>query len=626
MRLTRAGAGLAALALVGAIALAACGKASTTGTAAVKGYQGIPAPSSHKVSGGTVTFGMPSGDVPTYMLPIVPAASSSVYTISLFQYLMWRPLWWTPSGHTLNVDYGLSLASKPTITNGNKTAVINLKTNYKWSDGQPVDAQNVIFYINLLKGAVKLSPANSGNYTPGLFPDNVASAKATGKYQVTINFTKAYNPSFLFLNQLALIIPLPLAWDVTKFGNAADSGGCLTDTAADKWKKCEAVYTYLNAQSTKPATFATNPLWQVVDGPFKLSQFNASTDANTLVPNTAYTGPSKPTISAFQEVAYTSDAAEFNAIESGSLDFGLVPSSNYAQIPHLKTLGYNVFGFPDYGWDYILLNFADTTNHWNNIVGQLYVRQALAHLVDSAGYIKGIYHGYAVTADGPVPPEPVSPFTPSNAKSPVYPFSVSAAKSLLAAHGWKIVNGVQTCQKAGSAASDCGTGIPSGATLAFTLYYNNGSPAVTAEDTDLASQANSAGIKITLVGKDFNYLLQNFTQAPSSVNKWQASDFGGFTESAYPTTESIFNTGGSYNFSSYNSAEANKLINNSVYGSNPHAVNTEAGYLAENLPALFQPEADHVYAWKNTLSGPQASFWEVPQFGLNPEQWYFTKK
>jgi hypothetical protein len=62
-----------------------------------------------------------------------------------------------------------------------------------------------------------------------------------------------------------------------------------------------------------------------------------------------------------------------------------------------------------------------------------------------------------------------------------------------------------------------------------------------------------------------------------------------------------------------------------VFGGNPDAVKNEISFLTTDLPALFQPDADHVYAWKTTLSGPQASFWELPQFSLNAEQWYFTK-
>jgi peptide/nickel transport system substrate-binding protein len=628
MRLARTGAGVAALALVGATALAACGSShTTTGQAAQSGYGTIPAPAANKVSGGTVTFGMAAGATPTYIMPITPSEDLSVYTASFFESLMYRPLWWSPVGHTLNINYAESLASKPIFSNGNKTITINMNSKYKWSNGESVDAQDVVFFTKLLTGAVDLSPANFGDYTPGEFPSNVTSIKATSKYQVVITLSKAYNPSFAFLSQIAVITPLPLAWDVTKFGNKADSGGCINDSAADKWAKCKAVYNYLNAQAQKLSTYATNPIWQVVDGPFRLTAFNPSTDANTMVPNKKYTGPDKPTISKFQELAYTSDTAEFDAIRSGALDVGLVPSDDYPQIPTLEKNGYNVFGYPDFGWEYMVFNFKDTTNHWNSVIGQLYVRQALAHLVDDAGYISKIDFGYAVASNSTIPPKPTSAYTPANASKNLYPYSVSDATSTLAKHGWKAVGGVQTCEKAGTGAGECGAGIPAGTKLSFTLVYNNGSPAITDEDTAFAAAAKSADIPVSLVGKDFNYIIENFDDpaAPSNDNKWQMEDFGGFSESLYPTGDDIFNTTGAFNIGGYSSAEANALINNSLYSSNPSAVKAEAAYYAVNLPALFQPEADHVYAWTKKLSGPQSSFWELTQFSMNPEQWYFTK-
>ncbi|HET9895924.1 MAG TPA: ABC transporter substrate-binding protein [Streptosporangiaceae bacterium] len=617
MTFARTATKMAVLTVVGVTALAACAKSSTTSTkqSSVSSYKGIPLPAKTHKAGGTVTFGMAAGATPTWILPITPGANSSVYTASYFQNLFWKPLWWTPSGDTLSVDYGLSLAGKPVFSNSNKTVTIHMKTNYKWSNGKPVDAQDLVFMIDLVNAAVKISPANYGNFSPGFFPQNVVSAKATSQFTLQITFNKPYNPGYLFYNQLLLLQPLPAAaWDIDKPGGKPVDYTTLSGA--------EKIYKFLSAQSAKLATYATNPLWQVVDGPFKLTAFNPSTDANTMVPNPAYSG-TKPSISKFQEVAFTSDDAEYNALRSGQLTVGLVPSTDYPQIPTLRKQGFNVFGFPDFGWDYLLFNFKDKTDNWNKVIGQLYIRQALAHLVDNAGYVSGVFHGYAANADGPVPPVPVSPFTPANATKPVYPFSIPAAKSLLAKHGWKVVGGVQTCESA----TLCGAGVPKGQKLAFTLVYNNGSPAITAEDTALASDAKQAGIKITLVGKSFNFILQNYynVAAPANVNKWEAEDFGGFTTSLYPTTNTVFNTDGTFNIGSYSDPKADQLIHNSVFGPDASAVKTEAAYIATNLPGLFQPDADHVYAWKKNLSGPQSSFWELTQFSASPELWYFSK-
>lgn len=622
MTFARTAAKMAVLTVVGVTALAACAKSSTNSSnksQVIAGFAGIPAPAKTHKAGGTVTFGMAAGATPTWILPITPGANSSVYTGSFFQNLMWLPLYQTPVQDKLDVDYQSSLAGKPTLSNDNKTVTINMKTNFKWSNGAPVDAQDVVFYIDLVRAAVKISPANFGNFTPGFFPDNLTSAVATSKYTLQLKFTKTYNPSYLFYDQLNLLTALPsTSWDIDAVGGKPVNYN--TPAGAAK------IYKFLDAQSSKLATYATNPLWQVVDGPFHLTAFNPSTDANTMVPNPSF-GGHKASISKFQEVAYTSDDAEYTALKSGQLTFGIVPSADYPQIPTLKKSGFNVFGNDDEGWDYMVFNFKDKTNHWNDIIAQLYIRQALAHLVDTSGYISGIFHGYAQFADGPVPAVPASPFVPSNATKAVYPYSPATAKSIFAAHGWKLVNNVQTCESPGTGASNCGAGIPKGQTMAFTLVDNNGSPPAVAQDTSFASAAKSIGVPVTLTGKSFNFILQNYydVAAPANDNKWAMEDFGGFSNDIYATTNTIFNTSGTFNIGGYHSAKADQLINDSVFGTNGSAVKNEAAYIAENLPGLFQPNAFHTYAWKTSLSGPQASFWEVPEFNLNPEQWYFSK-
>ena len=158
-----------------------------------------------------------------------------------------------------------------------------MKTNYKWSNGAPVDAQDLVFFIDLVKAAVKISPANYGNFSPGFFPQNVTSATATSKFTLQMNFNKAYNPGYLYYDQLLLLTPLPsTSWDIDAAGGKPVDYTTLAGA--------EKIYKFLAAPVAKLSTYATNPLWQVVDGPFKLTAFNPSTDANTMVPNPAYSG------------------------------------------------------------------------------------------------------------------------------------------------------------------------------------------------------------------------------------------------------------------------------------------------------------------------------------------------
>lgn len=614
--------------LAAATALAACGgssggKGGGTGgnNGLAQGYGTMPPVNTNATQGGTISVAEPPGAGPNYIFPITPAANSSVYVIYDFQYAMWRPLWEGPVGYTPTIDYTDSLAPHPTFSNNDQTITINLKQNYKWSDGQPVTANDVIFYIDLLKAAVKENPSNSGNYSPGYFPDNVKTATATSQYTVTLTLDKSYNPTWFFLDQLGLIVPLPShAW-----AKASASGPTLDYTNPANAKK---IYDFLNAQSQKPATFATNPLWQVVDGPYHLTAFNSATDANTLTANQSYTGPQKPRITTVNEVAFTSTAAEFNQLRSGTLTMGGVDFSDLPQVPALKRSGYNVWGYPDFGFYYMDFNFADKTGDFDKIIGQLYIRQALAHLVDQEGYIRGFLHGAGAPDYGPIPAVPVSPYAPANALANPYPYSIAAAKQLLTSHGWNVVpNGQTTCAKPGTGSGECGAGIPSGTPISFNLIYTNSPPVNQEESVAFASAAKQVGINIQTVSKTFNYILQNYNNpsAPANESKWAMTNFGGFTNSYYPTTNTVFNTGGSYNLGSYSNPTADQLIHNSVYGGDPSAVKKEASFLTANLPGLFLPNADLITAWQNKVSGSTNSFAALSQYGFFPEYWYLVK-
>jgi peptide/nickel transport system substrate-binding protein len=613
-------------------ALAACGNSggggggggggNGNGSPSAGGYGTLPAQVGSASSGksGVVNFAEQPGAGPNYIFPITPSANSSVFVAYQFQYLMWRPLYWSPVGYTPTINYPLSLASKPTFSNGNRTVSFTMNSNYKWSNGQPVDGQDVVFAVDLVKAAVKESAANWGNYTPGYFPDNVTSLSANGN-TVTMHLNKAYNPGWFLDNQLGLITPLPhTAWAIDKAG-----GPKLDYTVPANAKK---IYDFLNKASTSLSTWASNPIWQTVDGPFHLTSFTASNSAATLKPNPSYGGPYKAThITAVNEVPFTSTTAEFNQLRAGTLTVGTVDPTDLPQVATLKANGYNVWGYPDFGFQYIAFNFKDATGHWNKIINQLYVRQALAHLINDAGDIHAAYFGAGADAYGPVPSIPKSPYAPSNASTTPYPYSTSAAKSLLTGHGWSLSGGTLTCQKPGTSASECGAGIPKGTPLATNLYYYPGGPGITTMDTEFVSAASKIGIKIKLISATFDTILTHYNDvsAPSNDNKWGMEDFGGFTDSIYPTTNTIFNTTGSYNEGGYSNPTANTDINNSVYGGNPSAVKSEASFITSNLPGLFLPNPDDVYAWKNTVSGPTASFETLTQYNFNPEEWYFTK-
>ena len=623
------------LIIIGALVLSACGGSSggetshaASGSLSSPGLYGKLPPQGTATHGGTITYGQLNGQTPNYIFPIVPSGNAGVYTFQ-WQQAMYLPLYNNfPYGGSPGVNYNLSLANKPVFSNGDKTVTVTLKQGYKWSDGQPVDAQDLLFDIALLKAATAESAANWSSYTPGYFPDSLASISATGPDTVVMQLKRAFNPGFFLNNQLALnLTPLPSrSWNVTS------AGGPHVD-----WKvpaNAKKIYDYLGKAGGQVGTFGSNPLWKIADGPFVLTSFSPVTSSWTLKANPSFAGSPKPYIDSVQGVTYTGITPQLNAMRTGELDVGSIDFSQLASVSGLKTQGYNVFGYPDFGWAGVIWNFKNTTGHFDKIISQLYVRQVMAMLVNEPAIIAGIYHGAAGLAYGPIPSVPKTPYAPANAVNPPYPYNPTKAVSILKAHGWHVVpGGTTTCADAGSGANQCGAGIPTGTPLSMTWYTETAAsgPYIPLTDEAVTSEAKqAAGINVQLNQKTFNYIASNLNVADPSVakynNTWGVENFGGYTDNGYPTQNAIFNTGGSYNSGGYEDPKMDAVIERSVYGTDPNAVTQEASYEAVALPALFLPNYDIIYAISNRVGGDPKSYLALTQFGFWPQFWWVNKK
>jgi peptide/nickel transport system substrate-binding protein len=189
-----------------------------------------------------------------------------------------------------------------------------------------------------------------------------------------------------------------------------------------------------------------------------------------------------------------------------------------------------------------------------------------------------------------------------------------------------VPGGISTCAKPGTGPGECGAGIPAGTKLTFNVIYAS-DPAIFGEQlTAWASDAKKVGIDITLQSGTFNHVITvaNDPGSPKTINQWAVSVYGGYTDAYYPTTQGIFDTGGSFNGGFYSNAEANKLINASVTSANPAAVKAEASYLTQQQPSLFQPNYDEVVVWKDNVSGQPAAIEALTQYYLNAELMYLT--
>ena len=330
MRIARPASTFAVLAIAGVTVLAACGKSSTSGgggggsaAGQISGAFGtVPAATGTPKAGRTITVAEPPSATPTWIFPITPGANGSVYTAYAFQEKFWLPLYWTVNGTQPEVVSANSPGNTPTWSNGNKTVTVTMKSNFKWANGSTVSAKDAVFFLNLLKAAIKEDPSNFGNYSAGLgIPDQIKSISMPNASTFVLNLNKAVNPLWFDDNELALISPLPTyAWS-----KASANGPTLDSSKPANAKK---IYDFLAAESKKVTAYASNPLWQAVDGPYKLTSFTNTNGAWEASPNPAYGGPHAKVISKIQAVPFTSDDAEFNAVKAGSIDVGYEPQTD----------------------------------------------------------------------------------------------------------------------------------------------------------------------------------------------------------------------------------------------------------------------------------------------------------
>jgi peptide/nickel transport system substrate-binding protein len=449
-----------------------------------------------------------------------------------------------------------------------------------------------------------------------------------------LNLKSAVSSVWFTYNQLAEITPMPAAWDVTAAGATAGSGGCATDTAADKWAKCAAVFNFLTAQAKNAKTYATNPLWGVVNGPWKLSSFStaASGPVTSFVPNAAYSGTPKPKLAGFTYYAYTDDTTEYTALKTGQLDVGGIPPQDLAPVsgsqilPATNPLGsaFDLSAAYSFGIQYFLINFNNPT--LGPAYKQLYVRQAIQELIDQEGMIKSVDRGYGYPTSGGVPTQPASQWVPSiqnqNGGQGPYAFSVANATALLTSHGWKNVGGVMTCENA----AQCGTGVTAGTKLSMTMDYATGVTAFQQEVAIIKSDMEQAGIQMTLVPQSFNTIIGETAPCkPSQAScKWDILNFGGWNFNGpgfEPTGEPLFETGASSNSGSYSDPQEDNLINATHTSSSLSVFQQYATYTAQQLPFIWMPNAYSVAA----VSSKLANVGNNPLATLLPEYWYFTK-
>ena len=175
-----------------------------------------------------------------------------------------------------------------------KSVTITLK-GWKWSDGTQITARDIQFWQNL----VTANKDNWAGYSPGEYPDNVLSTTIdpTNPLKITFNLSQTYGSYFFTYNELSQITPLPQqVWDKEL---ATGAVGNYDETPAGAVRGVRATSTR-SRRASRPTTPTRSG--RSVSGPWKLKSMDTAGNVS-MVPNTGYGGPVKPTLTRVQRGA-----------------------------------------------------------------------------------------------------------------------------------------------------------------------------------------------------------------------------------------------------------------------------------------------------------------------------------
>ncbi len=536
-------------ALLGSAALlAGCGGSSGTSTGS----------GTTTNTGGTAVVALAPQTSPNWFFPMLSSAAFSDVNTQIDS-MMYRPL--IMFNNQDQVDYSRSLVSSITHNSNGTQYTLTLNPKYKWSNGNPITAQDVVFTWNVTKAASEPKAVWSyGGAGIGGVPSRWSSVTAEGTNKVVVTLNQASNPDWFIHNGLGQLWPVPASvWD--KYPN----------------NMTQEMH-FINSVANSPM----NSVYDVVDGAYHIQSATANSQW-VFVPNKKFGGHQ----SSLSKVIFqyeTSDSAEFAALKTGTLNAGYLPTADWGARTQLTS---DVLTAPYlFGFNYLIVNMnSQAPGGLGPVFQQQYVREALQMGINQPAIISGIFHGQAIQEGGPVGNLPKTPYGDPALAKPLYPYNPAAGKKLLEKNGWSEVNGVM--QK-------------NGVKLQFTFLAISGDQSQTDLQQLLQQGWAQEGIKVNIVQQPFDNVIST---AAGSPTKWDMADWGGgwtYQPDYYPSGGGLFATGAASNFEDFNNATENALIQKSYQSGTTQqtlaALYAYEKYTAQQAAVLFLPYPASSYA------------------------------
>ncbi len=463
-------------------------------------------------SGGGSSSAAPSG---TITIRTIPFASWDPHFSSFNQdieqeMMVWRGLYHLDKDSKAQPSMA---ASAPTVSSDGKTVTVKLRPGLKWSDGQPLDANDFVLGIQRT-----CNPDNAGAYqfilTAVVGCDAYYGAaketadkkdallKAIGVKAIdatTIEF-KLSEPQATFPIILALWPTYPVPKHLVKTPDATWPG----------------------------------PMQNVYNGPFKPSEY-VDKDRLVLVPNPEYTLPEKAKVEKLVLRYIEDPAVALNAYKTGEIDATIVPSTQLDTIKKDPTLSKELVSYATVRTTGLQPNLKDP------LMAKKEVRLALSQATDRKTLNDVILKGANISSTNWIPP------ARSGVKEGVYDSAI----------GFDVAKAKDNLKKAGY---DNGAGFPK-----LVLLMSESAANHTIAEFLQAEWKKHLNINIEL----------EFTDARTRSTRYSAKDFqlviGGWGED-YPDPENwilgLYETNGSINRYSCSMKEIDDLIEKARYNTN----------------------------------------------------------
>lgn len=371
-------------------------------------------------------------------------------------------------------------AEAPEVSEDGKTYTVKLKEAAKWSDGQPITADDVIFTIDTIR--------NPETGAPGISQyDKVDKIEKIDDKTVKITLKQVYAP-FLY-SLVAEVVPSHVLKDIP-------------------------------VTELQKNPYGTDPAKTVTSGPWKWTAWKQG-EGHTLDADPNYWGEVKPHISQIIYKIYADQNTEVQALLKGDTDhISAIPVTQVEAVK--KDSDITIIDKPGAQYEFMQFNFdpKNFPDNYSLFEGEK-TRQAIAHAINRQGMVDNILKGVGALMNAPFLPDTWA--DPKDA-AVNYDYNAEKAKQLLAEDGW-------VAGKDGILEKD-------GHRFAFELQYNAGNSRREQVAAVIQQNLKDVGIEVTPKAIDFAaWIDQNVTPG-----KFQALLLAWSLNTPDPDSESVFSS------------------------------------------------------------------------------------